>query len=140
MASEVYIYINSSSFESYFPSNKPSSFTALLPETLHFEGPWEVAIVQIKYPKSSKSQEVVLLTDFTEDMMFCENKKPILRKFPIIAKGKSITFNVPFYKPVKSKYLDQISLHILDEEGDYISFGGKTLSCTLHFQKCLWTG
>ena len=135
MSSEVYIYLSSSAFQNYFPKNKAASFTALLPETLHFEDSWEVALIQIQYPPSKKSQEVLLMTDFTEDLIFHNNKRPILRKFPLNMRGKSITFNLPLYKPVKSTYVEQISLYITNEKDREPLFNSKSLSCTLHFRK-----
>ena len=44
----------------YFPGNKTSRFTVKLPEILHLNGQWEVALCEIGLPKLNHNQRSYL--------------------------------------------------------------------------------
>ena len=50
--SQFYVTLPSTSSFKYFPENKLSSFTTHLHTPLRLEGDWEVALVEINYPRT----------------------------------------------------------------------------------------
>ena len=137
MSSHFYIYLTSSSDETYFPNNRPGSFTAILPDPLNLEGRWEVALVQLTHPAPLNSGQVMLLCDTVGDSVIGDNKRPLLRLLTLNSKRHSVVFNQPFYKAIKHKHVTRISIDIVSYRGKSHSFGKGELWCTLHFRKCL---
>ena len=132
-----YVYLSSSTSQEYFAANTAANFTNILPKKLELQGSWEVALLQIHYPPSSKGQFVKIQTDIASDVIYEDNMLPVLRRIPITTKGKLYTPSYPFYIPVKKDHVDRISISIINDQGQFPSFTKKPVRCTLHFRKCL---
>ena len=133
----MYVFLSSDCSKEYFPSNTPSNFTCILPKRMELSGNWEVALMQIEYPSSAQSARVNVYTDIINNVMYGDDMIPILRRINVLAKGKFININVPFYMPLNKDYIDQISIHIMGDTKVTHSFSSYPLKCTLHFRKCL---
>ena len=136
MDREVYIYLSSNSSKGYFPSNNSNSFTTVLPEQLFLKEKWEAALIQLQNPGLSTKTYVTVLCDILEDVIFQDNKKQVLRRCTLQEDKELLTFTTLIYKPIKNSHVHHISLHIIDEQGERVSFSQGELKCTLHLRKC----
>ena len=132
---DFYIHLQSGDPRAYFPGNKASRFTTKLPETLHLEGRWKVALCGISYPKMRNPTKMTVCGDMCGETIVGEKRLPLLRI--IDAKKKnSLSFNPVYYMPVRVQEMDRISIEIntadTGEEMEFPTNG--TTSCTLHFK------
>ena len=138
MYKDIYVYLSCNDSKKYFPDNQANLFTSVLAEPLHFEGLWEVALCQITYPQTvSKARYVTVLTDIIEDSIIGERKLPILRRFNISGKNKSVTFDSLHYKPVKINPIRQLTVFTTSKDDELHPFTQGDCKVTLHFRKCL---
>ena len=136
MKREVYMYLSSDSSNAYYANNTAGQFTVLLPEPLDLDGAWEAALIQFQNPGITTSKQVIILLDIIEDIIFENNKKPIVRRCFLSNQKELITFDSKFYKAIKNSHVDRISIRILDDEGRIVTFAEQNLKCTLHLRKC----
>ena len=133
----MYVYLSSKCSSQYFEDNSSSHFTSLLPQNLILEGEWEVALIQLQYPKSDKNTAVIIQTDVAADIVFENNMLPVIKHVNLSSKGKFQTFNYPYYVTVRRSHVDKINIHITDLQGKNHSFNNsEPVRCTLHFRKC----
>ena len=133
-SNQFYVYLSSDESKTYFPDNQPSKFTVKLPETLHLQGKWQLALCEIQYPPiRKKPEQLLVLTDLCQDSIVGETRLPILRRFKYTKRGYS-SFGVFYYATLKSLEVDQISIYLSTDTGEDASFTSGTLKCTLHFQ------
>ena len=137
---DFYIHLQSGDSRAYFPGNKASRFTTKLPETLHLEGRWKVALCEISYPKMRNPTKMTVCGDMCGETIVGEKRLPLLRI--IDAKKKnSLSFNPVYYMPVRVQEMDRISIEInTADTGEEMEFptSGVT-SCTLHFKHAALT-
>ena len=108
---DFYIHLQSGNSRAYFPGNKASRFTTKLPETLHLEGRWKVALCRISYPKMRNPTKMTVCGDICGETIVGEKRLPLLRI--IDAKKKnSLSFNPAYYMPVRVQEMDRIFIEI----------------------------
>ena len=59
MEQQFYVHLSSRDSMQYFPRNNTSRFTVKLPEILHLNGQWEVALCEIGLPKAKPQPKEV---------------------------------------------------------------------------------
>ena len=127
-----YIHLQSGDSRAYFPGNKASHFTTKLPETLHLEGHWKVALCGIFMRNHTK---MAVCGDMCGETIVGEKRLPLLR-ITDAKKKNSLSFNPAYYMPVRVQEMDRISIEIntadTGEEMEFPTNG--TTSCTLHFK------
>ena len=64
----------------YFPGNNTSRFTVKLPEILHLNGQWEVALCEIGLPKAKpQPKKLIVCSEICNESIIGENRLPLLR-------------------------------------------------------------
>ena len=108
---DFYIHLQSGDSRAYFPGNKASRFTAKLPETLHLEGHWKVALCGISYPKMRNITKMTVCGDMCGETIVCEKRLPLLRIIDD-KKKNSLSFNPAYYMSVRVQEMDKTSIEI----------------------------
>ena len=98
----------------YFPGNNTSRFTVKLPEILHLNGQWEVALCEI-----------------CNESIIGEKRLPLLR---VVTGTIPASFRTLQYIPVRPQDIERITLDIASATGAPVSFDQGECSCTLHFK------
>lgn len=134
MKSDFYVHLSALDSKEYFPDNQVDHFTVKLPEILHLDGNWQVALCEIFHPYGTRPQVLLALTNICNDTIVGEKKLPLLRIFRTPKRQGHIEFSQLHYKSVTVEAIDRITIYIKTVKGEDPSFTSKALSCTLHFQ------
>ena len=143
MDNQFYVHLFSNENHNYFPSNKASCFTCLLPETLHLQGRWYVGLAEIEYTHGVKVKErplhLQVCSDICTDSIKGSTKDGILRYIPIQGKRGHRVFETlaPVqYILVNKQEINRIEISIKAPTADYEDlFSREPVRCTLHFTK-----
>ena len=116
----------------YFPGNNTSRFAVKLPEILHLNGQWEVALCEIGLPKAKpQPKKLLVCSEICNESIIGEKRLPLLR----VVTGKiPAFFRTLQYIPVRPQDIERITLYIASETGAPVSFAQGECSCTLHFK------
>ena len=80
MEKQFYVHLSSRDSKEYFTGNKSSEFTLKLPEILHLNGQWEVALCAITLPKTKPHMKKLLVcSDLCGESIIGEKRLPLLR-------------------------------------------------------------
>lgn len=141
-----YLYLKSDDSLNFYPTNSPGKFYSKLPQSLHLQGLWECALLQLQYVHSYFGDAA----NIPNNLLFCSNictesivsdrKIPILRRVcNVLQSGLTnqvieVDIKNLIYVPVVCEYIDVISIYITDEHGKYVSFSKGPLHTTLHLR------
>ena len=145
----MYLYLSSSSCEEYFPENDAVRFRTRLPKTIRLaEKRYQIALLDIKFPKFSDKQAVATVTinvDICGESYNGEGYGNILQKLysDVVDKEQKkrgiknfvFSFDPARYVPVNTDYLDVIEVYIKRDDGKEISLASGTSECTLHLME-----
>ena len=79
MERQFYLHLSSKDSMQYFLGNDTSRFTVKLPEILHLNGQWEVALCEIGLPKAKPQPNKLLVCSEICNESICEKRLPLLR-------------------------------------------------------------
>ena len=108
--------------------NKPYNFIVDFPKTLHLEGQWEVALMDIII-KSSKKSSFYLLADFCEESLLKGSQRTILRRVD----NKNSHYSFPYYGKITKLDIQSIRVIALDQNLDFFQL--TDIECILHLRK-----
>lgn len=108
------------------------TFIVELPQTLHLEGGWECALVELFNPEQLKV--VVLMSDLCSSSYIDYQKLPVLRRF-LLSRG-SIPITTPFYVPLTRDQIQRFRIYLSYSELINSTLRIKTLYCTLNLRRC----
>lgn len=132
-----YVFLSNEDSKTIYPQNSPQDFIVQLPERIKLYGSWSVALTEVSYPfkfrKGIVPNWLDIEVDVCEASIVGDQKQCILRRLPI--SGKHLTFNPPFFFPVRHQEIDSIHVYIKDESGAVASFTSGLSYCTLQFVK-----
>ena len=143
MDNQYYVHLFSNQNQNYFPDNKASHFTCLLPETLHLHGRWYVGLLEMEYTYQIHGKErplhLCVSTDICADSINGDNKLGLLRYLPVKGKKEQRVFQnlAPVqYILVNKQDVDRIEITInCPTHGTKEVFSSEPLRCALHFTK-----
>ena len=126
----------------YHPQNKANNFIVELPEYIHLEGEWEVALTDITYLPLFKDREnpkfMIVQCDICDDRIISGKKMPLLQHI-LIQKNNNdllkLSITHLIYINVKVKSFNRLGIYIKNETGEDLPFKEEKLWCTLHFRK-----
>ena len=132
MEQQFYVHLSSRDSMQYFPRNNTSRFTVKLPEILHLNGQWEVALCEIGLPKAKpQPKKLLVCSEICNESIIGEKRLPLLR----VVTGKiPASFRTLQYIPVRPQDIERITLYIASATGAQVSFDQGECSCTLHFK------
>ena len=132
MERQFYVHLSSRDSMQYFPGNNTSRFTVKLPEILHLNGQWEVALCEIGLPKAKpQPKKLLVCSEICNESIIGEKRLPLLR----VVTGKvPASFRTLQYIPVRPQDIERITLYIASATGAPVSFDQGECSCTLHFK------
>lgn len=118
------------------PENNSHDFLVELPQTLHLEGEWECALVELLCDTLNLEQlkVVVLMSDLCSSSYIDYQRLPVLRRF-LLSRG-SIPITTPFYVPLTRDQIQRFRIDLSYGELINSTLPIKTLYCTLHLRRC----
>ena len=142
----MYIYVQSTDSTEVYPKNNSLSFTVQLPKRLHLGAGWTVALSELYLPPVqvegfSWTDTVPLLvcTPQCASSVVKGSHVPLLRRVVLNdqeqREGVRLHFNPLYYIPLIQDDLDNISIYLKSTSEQKLSFGDKTLYCTLHLKQ-----
>ena len=137
---ELYIYLSSKDCELIFPENKAWDFTIRLPRTLHLDGKWLCALMQVEFQvgKAKTSKEhLYICCGLSEESFIRGTQLPVLNEVTINAKPNLQTrdFKNPRYIQLSRGTVEEIRVFIKNEDLQKPSLLTGCLKCTLHLLK-----
>lgn len=120
----------------FHPENSSHDFIVELPYTLHLEGEWECALVELFCNTLNLEQlkVVVLVSDLCSSSYIDYQRLPVLRRF-LLSRG-SIPITTPFNVPLTRAQIQRFRIHLSCGELINSTLPIKTLYCTLHLRRC----
>ena len=91
----------------FHPRNTSSDFTLELPETIHLEGDWVIALTEI-YTLEDISEPLLILCDICEQSIHEGKWKPVLK----LIYPDCIQFSNLHYIPIKNRNINRIRFRI----------------------------
>lgn len=122
-------------------SNTFSHFKVDLDHALHFQDDkYEVALVDLIVDSDSyekKEDGIVFITsNVCSEQLYNSSRAPLLRHLYISrSRIQQFEFKHLSYVPVKNGIVGTISISIVDESGEQVSFLRQASYCTLHFRR-----
>ena len=131
-----FLFLSSQDSLNYYPDNQQSDFSVYLPQVLHLEGVWTVALKEISLFNLAR-QELIIYCNICEDSVVNAAKLPILKRLSLPQnRNNPITLTYPdsFYIPVKTKQISTVRIYI-QKQGNSIKLGKGSTTCVLHLKR-----
>ena len=142
----MYLYLSSKDTSGYHSGNTSTDFTVTLPSSYYFSrtDTWEVGLVDLyieatranPVPKPDLSKLVHLYCDSAEPSVFNGSERKILTATRLKDCIKSI-FQPSHvrYVALSQERLSTMRMYLRFHDGEPVSVGDSTLSCTLHIKR-----
>lgn len=132
-----YLYLSSSDSTAVHPSNTPVDFTVELPRSIHLQGYWECALVDVQLTGVTiPFDPFCLCSDICTDSCVGHLRLPVLRRLSSKGwkKDSVLQFEQTQYKRVKLNQISRIRLFIRSIRHSPPSVTTGELTCTLHIR------
>lgn len=120
----------------FHPENNSHDFIIELPQTLHLQGEWECALVDIFFdvPNLAHLKVITVMSDLCCSSYIDFQKLPVLRRL-LLARGSAALIN-PFYVPLARDQIQRFRIYLSYSDLTNSSLPIKTLHCTLNLRRC----
>ena len=132
----MYVSVSNGDSKAFFGENSASHFRVNLGKTLHLEGNWSVAVVELHISENSANLGLLGIScDICNGIWMNGLQSHVLRRFNC-RKNLHESFPWPFYLPVDKVFIDTLEFFITTSDGEEASLsGGVMVEFTLHFRE-----
>ena len=127
----MYFYLSFKSSQKLHPENTMADFTSEIFPPIYFQGNYEVALVEMRWNKTTVvAEDLYVFCDLADSKNYV-NSQPA----PILAivdeQGK---INKPFYTPITRDFIQRIRIYSTDVNGKPPKIDAEDVRCTLHIR------
>ena len=126
----MYLYLSYKDSLSVLPSNIPSDFTTILPDTYNLKGGYQVALVEILYNGSPLVGKFTVHSDICDTSIYKGSHYRLLRLIPVGVQSFNSLW-IPQYIDITSSVIKSIRITVLDYDLKPVKIEGE-LTCLLH--------
>lgn len=137
MSTHQFLFCSLKDCINFHPENNSNDFIVKLPKTLHLDGDWECALLDVTFenPTPGRSKMINILTDLCDSSHINFQNLPILRRL-LLHEG-SYEFKQPFYIRIARDQIQRFRIYITYDQDSGSTLSMRTLYCTLNLRKCL---